>query len=300
MGKSPIRHGLSNFRPSVWISLTLLILFLALFIGMNLLYRAEGVEKETVFAEEQTKQTGYVIISAKVISIDPIRGDMNVRLQFFPQGDYLVENEGVLSKDLVLDINSASGRVEYKFKKDEPMNPTDVVLDIYGDISEYPFDQHEGDLILEMSETDSVGDQPSQFKAVPFAVGYSGAVSGYRITASRSLDSETGYLEINMKMARSLSTILFSAFIMLLEWLLAISALSVMVIWARGRKIEATMFSWMAGLLFAMLPLRNAMPAAPPIGVLSDFLAFFWAECIVASSLVASITIWSLRKPPAS
>ncbi len=58
------------------------------------------------------------------------------------------------------------------------------------------------------------------------------------------------------------------------------------------------MFSWLAALLFALPPLRNAMPSAPPIGSLSDFMAFFWAEGIVALSLATVVFAW-LRRPGA-
>jgi hypothetical protein len=58
------------------------------------------------------------------------------------------------------------------------------------------------------------------------------------------------------------------------------------------------MFSWLAALLFAMVPLRSAMPGAPPIGALSDVLAFFWAEMLIALSLVLIVFTW-LRRPGA-
>ena len=46
---------------------------------------------------------------------------------------------------------------------------------------------------------------------------------------------------------------------------------------------------------FALVPLRNAMPAAPPIGALSDIISFFWAEIIVAVCLVAGVVTWLKR-----
>jgi hypothetical protein len=55
------------------------------------------------------------------------------------------------------------------------------------------------------------------------------------------------------------------------------------------------MFGWMGALLFALVPLRNAMPAVPPVGVLSDIVSFFWAEIIVAVCLVVSVTTWIKR-----
>jgi hypothetical protein len=45
---------------------------------------------------------------------------------------------------------------------------------------------------------------------------------------------------------------------------------------------------WMAATLFALVSLRNAAPGAPPIGSIMDYLAFFWAEGIIAVGLAVT------------
>jgi hypothetical protein len=47
----------------------------------------------------------------------------------------------------------------------------------------------------------------------------------------------------------------------------------------------------MAALLFAMVPLRNAIPGDPPIGSVIDFMAFFIAEAIISISLITSVVV---------
>jgi hypothetical protein len=44
-----------------------------------------------------------------------------------------------------------------------------------------------------------------------------------------------------------------------------------------------------AALLFAFPAIRSIEPFVPPMGVLSDFFGFFWAESIVAVSLVVHL-----------
>jgi hypothetical protein len=51
-----------------------------------------------------------------------------------------------------------------------------------------------------------------------------------------------------------------------------------------------------AALLFAFPAIRNAQPFTPPMGVLSDYLGFFWAESLVAISLIIKLNIWLSRK----
>lgn len=46
---------------------------------------------------------------------------------------------------------------------------------------------------------------------------------------------------------------------------------------------------WMAATLFALIGMRNAAPGAPPIGSLIDYVAFFWAEGIIAACLVVTV-----------
>lgn len=39
----------------------------------------------------------------------------------------------------------------------------------------------------------------------------------------------------------------------------------------------------MAATLFALVGMRNAAPGGPPIGSPIDYIAFFWAEAIIAT-----------------
>ena len=68
-------------------------------------------------------------------------------------------------------------------------------------------------------------------------------------------------------------------------------------VFAGHRKIEIGMFSFLGALLFAFPALRNSQPGTPPIGTMSDFLAFFWAEVIIALSLLSVVLRWIIRGP---
>ena len=82
---------------------------------------------------------------------------------------------------------------------------------------------------------------------------------------------------------------------MVLQWLLALCTVGAVIVWLRGRKIEVSMLGWMGALHLALVPLRNAMPAVPPTGVLSDFIAFFWAEIIIAVCMATIVITWLKR-----
>lgn len=64
------------------------------------------------------------------------------------------------------------------------------------------------------------------------------------------------------------------------------------------RRIEATMASWLAAMLFAVIPLRLNMPGSPAMGVWIDFAVVLWVEIGLLFSLGVFITAW-LRFSPA-
>eukprot|EP00455_Lapot_gusevi_P051802 TRINITY_DN7808_c0_g2_i3.p1 TRINITY_DN7808_c0_g2~~TRINITY_DN7808_c0_g2_i3.p1 ORF type:complete len:203 (+),score=60.07 TRINITY_DN7808_c0_g2_i3:65-610(+) len=46
------------------------------------------------------------------------------------------------------------------------------------------------------------------------------------------------------------------------------------------------MLAFFAAVIFALPSLRNSMPFSPPIGILIDFAAFFWAEIVAMGALL--------------
>ena len=47
----------------------------------------------------------------------------------------------------------------------------------------------------------------------------------------------------------------------------------------------------MAAILFALIPLRNAVPGSPPIGSIIDFGSFFIAEAVISLALISSVLV---------
>jgi hypothetical protein len=279
-----------NKKKTVLILVIVLVIFAAVFAAMLFMYQSESQAVVTEFKQDSPQ----VLINARTYSVDPVKGEMAMRLQFEPSDDLLTDGE--LTNDIILDFNSATGKTQVTFKKGERMSPQDIVLDTYGNVGAYPFDSHEAIpyLLLYSSEKADGSDAPT-LTGVPFTVDYSSTAPGYKVDASEMDGTEPGYVTMDLVIARSTSAMVFALFIMALEWLLAFSAAAVLFIWLKGRKIEVSMFGWMGALLFALVPLRNAMPAVPPIGVLSDFISFFWAEIVVAICLVIGVVTWLKR-----
>lgn len=137
------------------------------------------------------------------------------------------------------------------------------------------------------------------WNAVPFSLDLRQDVTGFKIETKELKQKDRGFsiAEITFNVERSQSSLGFAVFIMVLIGLLTLVAfLAGFAVVVLGRRIEMSMLGWLGGMLFALVPLRNAMPGAPPIGCLADYMSFFWAEAITAATLIAVVLTWFVRK----
>ena len=291
----------------------------AMFLALNS-YRNESEKRSATISEAGEKDPNHIEAFVKLLTIDPVKGDVAARIEFVPHGN-LVKEDGTLANDVKLYINSANGKQEHSFEKGKRLNPIEAVLNMYdGLATDYPFDRHsaflelyftakaakktaepapaptEGEAAAPPTAEKKADNAATETEEVPLAVDFFGSIAGYKIEAAKSKDSDDTYVGIEMKIARSSTVVFFSGFVMVLMWGVTLAVLfMVLSIVLRGRKIELAMFSFIAALLFAFTALRNSQPGIPPIGTLSDFMAFFWAEVILSLGLLAIIFTWLLR-----
>ena len=66
------------------------------------------------------------------------------------------------------------------------------------------------------------------------------------------------------------------------------------------RKFQPPMTTWYAAMLFAVMPLRNALPEAPPFGSWIDVTIVIWVIVVLVISMVLYISCWwrHLRPEP--
>ena len=314
------------------ITIAVLIVFaVALVLVLNI-YKSEGQKRSASVSDVGQKDPNHIEVDATLLSVDANKGDMVVRLEFQPKGEYTKDNGDTLAKDVKLFTNGANGKQETDFAKGKRMNPIEVTVSMFdGEVMDYPFDSHRG--LLEMyfapgkeekksaeaakpaaaptpaptPAAESDEEKKPEKKAetaekdeddeVPIGVDFEGSLPGFKIGAAKSKESTNDYVGIDISVARASTTKFFSLFVMVMMWSLTIAVLLLTLsVVLRGRKVEVSMFSFTAALLFAFSTVRNAQPGTPPVGTYSDFISFFWAEVIIALCLVALVFTWVMRK----
>lgn len=291
----------TNKKNLIFLIIGLLLFFVAFIYSYNI-YKTEG-EKRSVFVEKTPDgKTDFIEILAYIVSIDPIKGDMTVRLDFEPKGA-LANEKGMLNEEVNLYVNSLTGKQDYSFTKGKMINPIDVTLNLYdGLVTDYPFDKHKADLIVvttskQKHNNTEVNTEEDYDVSIDNIVNFSGSVTGYKIDAELEKSSPDNTTELYIDIARAGSAKFFSVLVMIIMWVL-ISMLFLLIfdILVRGRKIEIAMFTFASAMLFAFPAFRNMMPLSPPIGAFPDYVAFFWAEGMAALTLVVLILTWFKRQ----
>lgn len=285
-------------KKGMLIGIVLLLVFVAAYAFVLCTYRSEGENRAAELSPETEKlDKNRVDAYAKIVSADPIKGDIVVRLTFTPQGSFLAADGVTLSRDLLLDVASAAGKHSYEFKKGKRMDPVEAIVDMYeGEPMDYPFDKHEAQLAFYFEPAGATAETPDH--SVPVGLELRGSVNGLQINADLAKENTADHVVVDLSISRAPTTLFFSVFIMAAMWLLALGVVFLVFrVLAGHRKIEIGMFSFLGALLFAFPALRNSQPGTPPIGTLSDFLAFFWAEVIIALSLLSVLLRWIRHGP---
>ncbi len=284
-------------------------------------YEAETTNRTALTTMQEPSSGNFVSADARVLGIDPIKGEMTVRISFSPNGNLV--DDGELTQELALYVNSATGGQNRTFAKGKGMSPIDVTLDMEGIVSDYPFDHHEATLELYLTKAEKkedpkkVSNEPlppvsdtlvvdSLRPAAPMVVEESsdvdvftefyGSLPGFKLDATVDKRSKGNYNLISLTVNRSSTIEIIVIFAMILMWLITLTVVFMLLsVLLRERKIEFGMFAFMAGFLFSFVAFRNAMPGVPPIGTLSDYLAFFWGYALISLSLIGLTITWLIR-----
>jgi hypothetical protein len=161
-----------------------------------------------------------------------------------------------------------------------------ITLDLSGDPGYWPFDHYESGPITvvlfhgpaqvpERVPVTFIDDVPSWYPTVP--------------DASRA-DSVAVY---QVQLTRTAGALLFAC--VLVGVLIALAALAafVAVQTVRGRRrFQPPMTTWYAAMLFAVVPLRNSLPNAPPFGALIDGTVTVWVVGALITSMMLYIVGW--------
>ncbi len=264
-----------------------LVLFTMLTLGpviaFVVIFRADTTARPELVAEASVPPPGGVLLVLTVTNVNPVASEMGTRVRVVPDASLLVAGGG-LKNPLTVASNDIQGRGVVTMAVDDGPSPLQIVTAMTsGSVSRYPFDRYEGRVQLIVSQ--QVNGKRSE---VPTALIVESGVTEMAVTGSVLPDDLTPVGRVvDLQFRRSAPTLVFTTWMMCLWWALSISA--VFTVWSVAiwrSTVPAWAYGFFVGVLFALTPLRSALPGSPPYGVLVDWVSFYWAIVIVGIGLM--------------
>jgi hypothetical protein len=180
-------------------------------------------------------------------------------------------------------LNSAVGNVKTRIPKGDIPPDFDQRVGIVGTVTDYPIDQYSTFLDLHVLSADG--------HELPTAITVLNTDPFFRASATEA-DTPWGTSAIQFSARRSEPMQIFAIFVMVLMLgLAAAAAIAAYYVLRPKRGLHFSACSMLAGMLFALIPLRNAVPGSPPLGSIIDFASFFIAEAVISISLISCIIL---------
>lgn len=229
---------------------------------------------------------------ATLRGIDATNGEMLVRVVLTPGGDAagLFDDNGVLTEDLSLAVNDTTGSNLHVVEAGQRPGSLTVTVELAGSrVTRYPLDRYDSTIFLLARRGGPEGEP------VPTSLSVRSNDPLFTAQAGETM-ARDGAASATLTVKRRWTVIGWAGFFVLVCWLLAISSASLgWTTIVHGIVQPGWSLGFLIGVLFALPPLRAALPGSPPSGSLVDFAAFYWAVGIVALTLVAMVLSWNTR-----
>jgi hypothetical protein len=279
------------------VSLTLLVVALTvLSISLYWLEHHKG-HHPTVLGD--TNNPDHMTLTVLIQKIDPSTARVSAQMELKGAGSLVDKRTHDLKEDATLISNAVSNRtlVSKAHQRPEFVSVQFALRD--GTITDYPFDRYTANFYFRAL----VGDGPNQ-RAVPVRVVFNNIDTFFKLAPkqeksirvheddgeAKTITTPQSLFAATAKVQRSTSTMVFAAFIMVFMWCLTIASLVAAWYIASGKfGLFWSALAFLGTLLFALIPLRDAVPGDPPIGSLIDFAAFFIAEGVVSISMIVTV-----------
>ena len=216
-------------------------------------------------------------------AMEPEAPFLRARVILEVAGDLLDDTDALREPIAILIEPSLDRELIYRASRQPEVRT--VELPMAGNVQQYPFDSYRTQLRVTAWRTDGRG---GLLERLPVSSRFVLRDPGWSGSDSSSEGRKGAILDVTVD--RAASTAALS--LMLLTFMVALAIVAALVaIWVISgiMEVQVGIASWLAALLFALIPLRNFLPGAPPVGAWIDVLVFFWVEVIVMSSMLGVV-----------
>jgi Domain of unknown function (DUF4436) len=191
-----------------------------------------------------------------------------------------------LKQDLTVAVTSVTTPIRRTYSKGMLPGVFPVPLTLARDVERWPFDTYyTGPITVTLfTGTGQVAERAN--------VTFVDRLAGWKVQVAR-VNNANALAPYEIQLQRSASTMVFA--IVILCIFVAIAAVGLFVaIWTTRdpRRFQSPMTTWYAAMLFAVVPLRNALPGSPAFGSWIDLTIVLWVLVALVVSMLLYIAAW--------
>jgi hypothetical protein len=238
----------------------------------------------------ENKSQTVVLISAQ--SLKTVDRKLDVKVSVIPEEKLVDQRLDVLNTAISVRLYPWNTLGDLHYPQGESPGEVSTTLDVNGDSDTWPIDSYTTGAI----SADVLVGSGDERQFVPARVEVTGGLDGWSSSSTRSGPSpDSGGKGDSEKVTlkRALGPLTFDLGICLV--LITLPSLAVFVaiqVATRRRQFHPPFTTWFAAMLFAVVPLRNILPGAPPPGAWIDQALVLWVLIALVASMVIYIVAW--------
>ncbi|MGO9156912.1 DUF4436 domain-containing protein [Mycobacterium sp.] len=236
------------------------------------------------------------IVQLRLEELKPTANRLTVNVLVYPGISAYDNRFDVLATDVAVRLYPTSDLGDLHYPKGKAPAQLSTTVEAHGDVGNWPFDTYSTEPI----SADAFVGSGDNIKKVPARVEVTGDLDGWDVSVNRVHDpaalptqrgSDNGNVVITLRRAKG--PLIFDLGICLVLIALPTLALLVAIPMVLGRRKFLPPFAtWYAANLFAIVPLRNILPGAPPPGSWIDQAIVQWVLIGLVTAMSLYILAW--------
>ncbi len=237
------------------------------------------------------------VVLVTITGIKTLDNKVDAKVLVIPEDSLTDQRLDVLTEDLSVRLYPWNTLGDLKFPAGASPAEVTTTIDVSGDPTTWPFDSYSTEAIsadVLVGEGDAREFQPAR-------VEIEAAIQGWDISSESAPPSPQSYSQpgdeaVKITFKRALGPLAFDVGICLVLIMLPTLALyTSLKVFFRKKEFQMPFLTWYAAMLFAIVPLRNILPGAPPPGAWIDILLIMWVIIGLVASMLVYVVIWNKR-----
>jgi hypothetical protein len=236
------------------------------------------------------KSESVVVINVQ--SMKTADRKLDVKVSVIPEQRLMDEKLDVLNTDISVRLYPWNTSGDLQFSQGEAPGEASTTLDLNGDSDQWPFDAYSTEPI----SADVLVGSGEERQFTRARVEFEASLDGWAASTTQgepNADSTGKGQSLQLTLKRALGPLAFDlGIIIVLIALPTLALFTAIQVAMRRREYHPPFITWYAAMLFAIVPLRNLLPGAPPPGAWIDMILVVWVLIALVSAMVVYTISW--------